>query len=73
MRDVFAASTVDWQPSSRLCGLAGAPDHSRGSGAQEQEVWLPFNPLGVPTEREVHAIEQGMPIHRFLLTKRSPD
>jgi len=73
MHDVFASSTVDWQPSRRLGGLAGAPGHCGDSSVQWQDAWLPDNPLGVPTEREVHSLEQGILIHRFLLCKRSPD
>jgi tRNA (guanine-N7-)-methyltransferase len=31
--------------------------------------WLVDNPLGVPTEREVHHIGQGLPVYRVLLRK----
>lgn len=32
--------------------------------------WLVDNPLGVPTEREVHVLAQGLPVYRILLVKR---
>lgn len=32
--------------------------------------WLRENPLGVPTEREVATMKQGLPVYRFMLRKR---
>lgn len=31
--------------------------------------WLKENPLGVPTERELHTLAQGKPVYRVLLRK----
>ena len=32
--------------------------------------WLVENPLGLPTEREVHVMQQGLPVYRLLLVRR---
>jgi hypothetical protein len=32
--------------------------------------WLPFNPTGLPTEREVHTADKGKPVYRFMLQKQ---
>jgi tRNA (guanine-N7-)-methyltransferase len=32
--------------------------------AAEQDLWLPSNPLTVPTERELHTQSQGLPVYR---------
>lgn len=32
--------------------------------------WLTDNPLGVPTERELHTTDRGLPVYRIMLVKR---
>eukprot|EP00892_Ulva_mutabilis_P006208 jgi/Ulvmu1/395/UM001_0402.1 len=72
MRGVFTDSTCEWTPTVGLTALAGGPGDSGSTGAGDQGVWLAQNPLGVPTEREVHALDRDITIHRFLLQKQGP-
>lgn len=52
-----------------------APSHVGGAGAQpidywEDFSWLESNPLPVPTERELHVGEQGLPTWRLMLVRK---
>ena len=52
-----------------------APSHVGGAGAQpidywEDCSWLESNPLPVPTERELHVGEQGLPTWRLMLVRK---
>lgn len=71
MHSIFNESTPDFKPSGQLSGLPGGPalEGTRSHGLPPE--WLAENPLGVPTEREVHALEQGITIHRFMLQKQN--
>lgn len=71
MHSVFTESTPDLKPSGRLSGRLGGPAPAETWDPQPQSGWLAENPLGVPTEREVHALEQGITIHRFMLQKQN--
>jgi tRNA (guanine-N7-)-methyltransferase len=39
--------------------------------ASDQEPWLPHNPLPIPTEREQHVCNQGLPVYRALYRRTS--
>lgn len=66
MRAVFESAAGDV--------LEPAPEHGAapagGWGCWSDAGWLADNPLGVPTEREVHSLAQGLPAYRCLLVKR---
>lgn len=41
--------------------------------AEDPRPWRPTNPLPVPTERETHVLEQGLPVYRVLFRRnRAP-
>lgn len=69
MHGVFTTSTPQLKPTGHLSGLLDGPTSTEPPSPELQSIWLDKNPLGVPTEREVHALEQGVDIHRFLLQK----
>lgn len=51
--------------------VAGARDgeEEQWQSAWAQGGWLVDRPLGVPTERELHVVGQGLPVYRLLLVK----
>jgi tRNA (guanine-N7-)-methyltransferase len=58
MRDQFDANTTVF---TRV--------HTKNSAACDQEGWLLENPLGVATEREIHALAQGGRLYRLLFRR----
>lgn len=81
----FEASKVD-EPaadaseaaSATVSGDAVVSTGPSGKGVTEDTTplkwaesgWLLENPLGVPTERELHTLERGLPVYRVMLVKR---
>ncbi|GJP39183.1 hypothetical protein CLOM_g7634 [Closterium sp. NIES-68] len=52
-------------------GETGVPQEVAGGGnAGEGIKWLEYNPLGVPSEREVVVLLQGSPMYRALFVKQ---
>lgn len=53
--------------------LSPAPEHGNapagGWRSWADAGWLAVNPVGVPTEREVHTLAQDLPVYRCLLVK----
>ncbi|MDJ0573076.1 MAG: tRNA (guanosine(46)-N7)-methyltransferase TrmB [Pleurocapsa sp. MO_192.B19] len=39
---------------------------------QHSETWLDYNPLAVPTERELYVLGDNLPVYRVLLQKLTP-
>jgi len=81
MRDAFEAGAgellepcpVLHDGTVRAAAAAGAS--AAGPGALSlagwaAAGWLPANPLGVPTEREVHTLAQGKAVYRCLLVRK---
>ncbi len=50
------------EPMVALVEASGCFERPGGGG----EPWRPDNPLAVPTERETHVLEQGLPVFRVL-------
>ena len=41
------------------------------SAIQQQEIqWMPENPIGVPTEREIHSTQDGGQVYRILFVRQ---
>jgi len=82
MRDAFEAGAghllkpcLDLHTESVRAEAAAAVGHTGEDGRPPVSGWaaagwLPANPLGVPTEREVHSLEQGKAVYRCLMVKR---
>jgi hypothetical protein len=49
--------------------VSAAEQEGAVSSSWEEAGWLNVNPLGVPTEREVHAAEQGRQLWRMMLLR----
>lgn len=63
---------------------AAKASSSGGHGQQEEQLddepnfvsqwaaggWLLENPMQTPTERELHVLQQGLPVYRMLLVKK---
>lgn len=66
-RDLFLQSDVleVIDPMVTLTELSGCFERPQ----QDNRPWRSDNPLGVPTEREQLAIEQGLPIYRVLFLR----
>jgi hypothetical protein len=67
--DVRAAAAVAWEAAA-AAGGAGGPAPPPPLTGWAAAGWLPANPIGVPTEREVHTAAQGKPVYRCLLVKK---
>jgi hypothetical protein len=39
--------------------------------ASRGDAWLLGNPLGLPTEREVHSVDTGKDVYRFMLQRKA--
>lgn len=64
--DVRAAAVAAWE-AEVAANPADPPPPLRGWAAAG---WVPENPVGVPTEREVHSLAQGKPVYRCVLVKK---
>ena len=50
-------------------GSASAEGEEAFASAWAVGGWLVENPVGVPTEREVHTLQQGLPVFRVLVER----
>lgn len=77
MRDEFEQGcNGELQPAPELHDegrVFYAPDNDvaarTGASAWAGHGWLQDNPLGLPTEREIHSLEQGLRVYRIMLVK----
>jgi hypothetical protein len=53
-------------------GVAGFDDEGESEFVSSWKAhgWLKDNPLGTPTEREFHVLQQKLPVYRVLLTNK---
>jgi tRNA (guanine-N7-)-methyltransferase len=65
--DVRAAAAAAWEEEAAAGNPADPPPPLVGWAVAG---WVPANPLGVPTEREVHTLAQGKPVYRCVLVKK---
>jgi hypothetical protein len=70
---IFHAASNHSLDGGDCVDVSGGEDAGRVpvSPSWEQAGWLTHNPLGVPTEREVHSEERGLPTYRIMLEKIS--
>lgn len=73
---MIAPVVLDEEWIERRCGEDEQSFHKDGRTLFESawrrvpgEAWLPENPLGVPTEREILASTSGLPVYRALLRR----
>jgi tRNA (guanine-N7-)-methyltransferase len=60
--EIFLQSDLEWVAQEMVDRFTANPIFQRQS-----PDWLPENPLGIATEREVATLNRGLPVHRSIL------
>jgi tRNA (guanine-N7-)-methyltransferase len=62
--EIFLQSDLEWVAQEMVDRFQVSP-----LLAVNTQDWLPENPLGLPTEREVSTLKKGLPVYRRIFTK----
>jgi tRNA (guanine-N7-)-methyltransferase len=63
--EIFLQSDLEWVAQEMVDRFQASPLLT-----SQSTDWLPENPLGLPTEREVATLKKGLPVYRRIFTKQ---